>query len=98
MQNKTPTASGLKEVASRVQFARNQRILAEKLGVTLFRQHRNPLFNALKRWRDGGGSGNHPPTWGCLLDALSQTPGVDPPLVRDLKEKAKHLADFSLCE
>ena len=98
MRNKTPSDSGLKEVASQVQSAWQQRILAEKLGVTLSRQHRNPLFDALKRWRDGGGGKDHPPTWRCLLDALSQTPGVDPHVVRDLEEKATCLREFSLGE
>ena len=98
MLHKTPSDSGLYQVASQVQSAEDKRILAEKLGVTLWRQQRNPLFSALKRWRDGGGGKHHPLTWRCLLDALSQTPGVDHYIVRDLEEKAKYLTKLSLSE
>ena len=98
MRYKTPSDRGLYQVASQVHFAEDKRILAEKLGVTLWRKHRNPLFNALKRWRDGGGGKHHPLTWRCLLDALSQTPGVDHYIVRDLEEKATYLTEFSLSE
>ena len=98
VQYKTPSDSGLKEVGRQVQSAEGQRTLAEKLGVTLSGQQRNPLFNALKRWRDGGGGEDHPPTWRCLLNALSQTPGVDHYVVRVLEEKAKNLTEFSLSE
>ena len=95
MRYKTPSDSGLKEVASEVWFAEDQRILAKKLGVTLSRQQPNPLFNALKTWRDGGGGKDHPPTWRCLLDALLQIPRVDPHVVSVLMEKATYLTEFS---
>ena len=98
VQYKTPSDRGLYNVASQVHSAEDQRILVETLGVTLWRQQRNPLFNALKRWRDGDGGKDHPPTWRCLLDAISQTSGVDPHVVRDLEEKASYLTEFSLGE
>ena len=94
---KTPSDSDLKEVVSKVEFTQSQRILAEKLGVNLWRQQQD-LFDALKRWRDGGGGEDHPSTWRYLLDALSQTPGVGPHVVRDLEGKVTYLTEFSLSE
>ena len=103
VEYKTPSDSGLKKVASKVHFAGDQHIFAENLGVTLSREQfvywtPDPMLDALREWRDGGGGEDHPPTWGCLLDALSQTPGVDPHFVRDLEEKATHLTELSLGE